>query len=47
MKKTEMVNFIGSTGMVIDFDSKWLMRKTKQYIENLYNQAVEYSKKNK
>jgi hypothetical protein len=45
MTKTEMVNFIESTGMVIDFDRKWLMRKTKQYIENLYRQAVEYSGK--
>ena len=43
MTKTEMLNFIETTGMVIDFDRKYLMRKSKAYIENLYNLAISYA----
>ena len=43
MTKTEMLNFIETTGMVIDFDRKYLMRKSKDYIKGLYNSAVIYA----
>ena len=43
MTKTKMLDFIESTGMVINFDRKYLMRKTKDYIEGLYNAAIAYA----
>lgn len=43
MTKTEMLNFIETTGMVIDFDRKYLMRKSKKYITDLYETAIAYS----
>ena len=45
MTKVEMLNYIEKTGMVIDFDAKYLMRQTKDRITRLYNQAVQYSKR--
>lgn len=45
MTKNEMINFIESTKMVIDFDKKALMRRDKAYIESLYNKAVVYQEK--
>lgn len=46
MTKTAMVNFIETTGMIINFDRKYLMRKSKADIERLYNAAIAYAEKN-
>ena len=43
MTKTKMLDFIESTGMVIDFDRKYLMRKSKDYIQGLYNAAIAFA----
>lgn len=45
MTKAKMLDFIESTGMVIDFDRKYLMRKSKEYIKGLYDSAVIYAAK--
>ena len=45
MTKTEMLDFIEKTGMIIDFDRNYLMRKTKARIVDLYNRAVVYAGK--
>ena len=45
LTKTEMLDFIESTGVVIDFDRKYLMRRGKDYIEHLYQHAIAYSQK--
>ena len=45
LTKTAMLDFIESTGVVIDFDRKYLMRRDKEYIERLYQHAVAYSQK--
>lgn len=45
MTKTEMLDFIEKTGMIIDFDRNYLMRKTKDHIIDLYNRAVVYAGK--
>ncbi len=37
MTKTMLVNEIEKSGMVVDFDRKYLMRKDKRYLEWLYN----------
>ena len=42
MTKTKMLDFIESTGMVIDFDRKYLMRKSKDYIQGLYDAAIAF-----
>ena len=47
MTKTEMLNFIETTGMVINFDRKYLMRRSKDYISHLYDAAILYAAKNK
>ena len=36
MTKKEMVDYIEKTGLVIDFDRKYLMRKLKPQLESLY-----------
>lgn len=43
MTKERMLDFIEQTGMVIDFDRKHLMRRSKSYIIGLYDAAKEYS----
>lgn len=40
MTKGKMLDFIESTGMVVNFDRKYLMRKSKTYIIGLYDAAV-------
>lgn len=45
MTKTEMLDFIERTRMIIDFDRNYLMRKTKDRIIDLYNRAVAYAGK--
>ena len=45
MTKVEMLNYIKKTGMVVDFDYKYLMRYTRDRITDLYNQAVQYAKR--
>ena len=45
MTKTEMLNFIETTGMIVNFDRKYLMRKNKDYIKGLYDGAVVYANK--
>lgn len=37
-----MLKFIESTGMIIDFDQKYLMRRSKEYIQSLYNAAIDF-----
>jgi hypothetical protein len=43
MTKEKMLNFIEATGMVIDFDRKYLMRRSKEYITGLYISAMRYA----
>ena len=43
MTKEKMLNFIESTGMVIDFDRKYLMRRSKESITKLYVAAMHYA----
>ena len=43
MTKEKMLNFIESTGMVIDFDRKYLMRRSKEHITGLYVAAMHYA----
>lgn len=43
MTKEKMLNFIEATGMVIDFDRKYLMRRSKEYITGLYVSAMRYA----
>jgi hypothetical protein len=47
MTKNEMLDFIETTGMVIDFDRKYLMRKSKTYIADLHEAAILYAQKNR
>ena len=42
MTKGKMLDFIEKTGMVIDFDRKYLMKKSKERIIGLYEAAVQY-----
>lgn len=37
MTKTALVDAIEKSGLVADFDRKYLMRKSKSYLVNLYN----------
>lgn len=43
MTKEKMLNFIEATGMVINFDRKYLMRHSKEYITSLYVAAMHYA----
>ena len=43
MSKEKMLNFIEATGMVVDFDRKYLMRRSKEYITSLYVGAMCYA----
>jgi hypothetical protein len=43
MTKGKMLDFIEKTGLVIDFDRKYLMRRSKSYIEGLYTAAIAYA----
>ena len=45
MTKKEMLDFIESTGMIIDFDRNYLMRKDKKYIRCLYELALKFREK--
>ena len=47
MTKTKMLDFIEKSGVVIDFDRKYLMRKSKDYIQGLYDAAVQYAARKK
>lgn len=47
MTKKEMLDFIESTGMVIDFDRNHLMRnRDKKHIQRLYELALNFKEKN-
>lgn len=46
MTKIEMLNFIEKTEMVLDFDRKYLMRRSKDYIIHLYEKAIQFAEKN-
>lgn len=46
MTKKEMLDFIETTGMVIDFDRNCLMRKSKKDIQRLYELALKFKEKN-
>ena len=43
MTKEKMLNFIEATGMAINFDRKYLMRHSKEYITSLYVAAMHYA----
>ena len=45
MTKTEMINFIESTGMVANFDRKYFARLSKESIKRMYDMAVAYAAK--
>ena len=45
MTKAEMIDFIETTGMIIDFDRNFLMRKLKKDIIRYYNMSIEYMNK--
>lgn len=45
MTKERMLDFIEKTKMVIDFDRKYLMRKSKSYITGLYDAAIIFEAK--
>lgn len=45
MTKTKMLDFIEKTEMIIDFDRKYLMRRSKEYIKRLYDMAINYAKR--
>lgn len=47
MTKKAMLDYIENTGMVINFNRKRLMSKSKDYVEFLYNMAVEREEKRK
>ena len=46
MTKEKMLNFVEKTGMVVDFDRKYLMRKSKSYLQGLYDAAVRFAARN-
>lgn len=46
MTKAKMLDCIEKTGMVINFDRKYLMRKSKEYIKGLYDRAINYAQRN-
>lgn len=45
MTKTEMINFIESTGMVVNFDRKYFARLPKESVKRMYDMAVAYAAK--
>ena len=46
MTKAMMIDVIEKSGMVVNFDRKYLMKKDKQYLERLYNHCVKFIEKN-
>jgi hypothetical protein len=46
MTKTEMINFIESTGMITNFDRKYFARLPKESVKRMYDMAVAYAAKN-
>ena len=47
MTKSEMLDFIETTGMIIDFDRNFLMRKSKDKIQDYYERAKIYESNKK
>ena len=45
MTKKEMLKYIEESGMVIDFDYNYLYRRSKDYIDNLYQRAIKYNER--
>lgn len=43
LTKAQMLDYIGSTDMVIDFDRNYLLRRTRTYITELYSRANMYA----
>jgi hypothetical protein len=43
LTKAQMLDYIESTGMVIDFDRNYLLRRTRTYITELYSRANMYA----
>lgn len=43
LTKAQMLDYIESTGMVIDFDRNYLLRRTRAYITELYSRANMYA----
>ena len=44
MTKAKMLNFIEKTGVVVNFNRKYLMRWDKKYIKRLYDMAIIYDR---
>ena len=44
MTKAEMVNFIEKTGLVVNFDRNYLMRKLKSDLTRLYEHCKKHYK---
>ena len=44
LTKSAMIDYIEKTGMVIDFDRKYLMSRTRAYIAELYSRANVYAR---
>ena len=42
MTKKQMVDYIESANFVVNFDRKYLMHKSKDYLRGLYDAAVVY-----
>ena len=45
MTKKEMLDYIEESGMILDFDRKYLMRCLKSRIEHFYKMAQEFNKR--
>lgn len=45
MTKRMMVDAIEKSGLVVDFDRNYLMRKDTQYLTWLYNHCMNHQKK--
>ena len=45
MTKKKMLKYIKESEMVIDFDYNYLYRKSKDYINNLYQRAIKYNER--
>ena len=47
MTKSEMLDFIEKTGMIIDFNRNFLMQKSKDKIQDYYERAKIYESNKK
>lgn len=45
MTKKEMLKYIEESEMVIDFDYNYLYRRSKEYINSLYQRTIKYNER--